>query len=543
MIRFEAASFKDPALAYCLAAFVASAYPLSHVVGANMGIVPIPMSSVVSSLAGGFAFTVAVLLAARIVFRNGAGAAAWSCVFVLLFSAYHSAILLGHSFSLYLSFEHGTTAFVYTIASLVAATLLTTPWRVRRRDPVPALIVAVCFVGVTAGAGVRRGLMAGDRWEPTVRDMIASALSSEHFDPAPPTRDVFYIVLDGLGRADTLRDIYGVDPDPFVAFLKKRGFEVPGAARSNYAQTYLSLAATLNMSYLDDLVAAVGDDGMDRRALQYLIDHNALMALARRSGYRVIGVGSDYGATERLQAADVCICDRGGPNDIEQAVLLATPLSALPIGPWTYGAHRRKVLNAFEAVAVQRSDSERVFVFAHVIVPHPPFVFSADGAPRTPRWPFTFIDGSGYQGTRAEYVEGYRDQAQFVVQRLTALVEALLRRPGPQPVIVIHADHGPGSMLDWNDASKTNMTERLGIFAAYHFPDSGMQLEDTVTPVNIAMALATSYLGADLPQLPDRSYFSTWDRPYDMIPVAPGQTPIQPRPNDTSPPVGTPTPR
>lgn len=439
------------------------------------------------------------------------------------FSTYHFALLAIHLLSLDRWSDPSTVALVYTVASLAAATLLTTPWRVRRRDPIPALIVAVGLVGVTAGAGVRRGLVASDSWRPPAHAMIASALSPGGFQAVPPTRDIFYVVLDGLGRADTLRDMYGANLGPFVAFLREKGFEVPNAARSNYAQTYLSLASTLNMSYLDDVAAAMGEDGADRRALQYLIDHNALMTLARRSGYRVIGVGSDYMATDRLPGADVCICDRSGPNDIEQAILSATPLSALPINPWTYGAHRRNVLRSFDTIETLTSQDGRLFVFAHIVVPHPPFVFREDGAPRESSRPFTFGDGTGYRGSREEYIEGYREQARFVTRRLTSVVETLLSRPGPAPAIVLHGDHGPGSMLNWNDAARTNIAERMNVFSAYYFPDSGVQLRDTVTPINIARALATAYLGVDLPQLPDRSYFSTWLRPYDMIPVTPGQ--------------------
>jgi hypothetical protein len=73
-------------------------------------------------------------------------------------------------------------------------------------------------------------------------------------------------------------------------------------------------------------------------------------------------------------------------------------------------------------------------------------------------------------------------------------------------------------MLSWEDADATNMGERMGIFAAYHFPD-GPTLYPTITPVNGARALASQYLGVDLSFLPDRSFFSAWMRPYDFIPV------------------------
>ena len=50
-------------------------------------------------------------------------------------------------------------------------------------------------------------------------------------------------------------------------------------------------------------------------------------------------------------------------------------------------------------------------------------------------------------------------------------------------------------------------------------PDGNAGLYPTITPVNAARLLASRYLGADLPMLPDDSFFSTWNRPYDFLPT------------------------
>jgi hypothetical protein len=62
------------------------------------------------------------------------------------------------------------------------------------------------------------------------------------------------------------------------------------------------------------------------------------------------------------------------------------------------------------------------------------------------------------------------------------------------------------------------MRERMSIFAAYLFPD-GPVVPDTITPVNGARLLATHYLGLNLPPLPDRTMFSTWNHPYQFIDI------------------------
>jgi hypothetical protein len=163
---------------------------------------------------------------------------------------------------------------------------------------------------------------------------------------------------------------------------------------------------------------------------------------------------------------------------------------------------------------------ESTFVFAHIIAPHPPFVFGPDGRVRSEDGtPFMFNDGDHYPRSREDYVHGYRDQTAFVIQRLMTLVEYLLSKPGPAPVIIFHGDHGPGSMLRWEDPQATDQTERMSIFAAYYFPEGQEGLYPTVTPLNGARMLANRYFGAALPLQQDKSFLSTWSRPYEFIPI------------------------
>ena len=182
-----------------------------------------------------------------------------------------------------------------------------------------------------------------------------------------------------------LRELYDLDLQPFVNALEARGFTVPGPSQSNYAQTYLSMASSLNLSYLDDIAATIRESS-DRRALAYLIQQNALMTIAKRAGYEVIAIGSDYSATERLDVADQCLCEQYGLSETEVATLNLTPLRTLPLHRWTYDAHRRKFDAAFNHLQDARIQTRPNLVFAHVLSPHPPFVSHPTGRPgRTAR--------------------------------------------------------------------------------------------------------------------------------------------------------------
>ncbi len=64
--------------------------------------------------------------------------------------------------------------------------------------------------------------------------------------------DIYYIILDGYGRGDVLKSVYGFDNEKFYNELENRGFFIARKSNANYAQTTLfSLASSLNMEYLE----------------------------------------------------------------------------------------------------------------------------------------------------------------------------------------------------------------------------------------------------------------------------------------------------
>jgi len=67
----------------------------------------------------------------------------------------------------------------------------------------------------------------------------------------PP--DIYYIILDGYGRSDILKSEFGYDNSDFLNSLRDQGFFVADCAQSNYAQTQLSLASSLNFNYIRNI--------------------------------------------------------------------------------------------------------------------------------------------------------------------------------------------------------------------------------------------------------------------------------------------------
>jgi hypothetical protein len=383
----------------------------------------------------------------------------------------------------------------------------------------PTMLAIVMLTSSVLQAGALMWLSRGRSWTAVADELILKNMQYP-IQPSANPPDIYYIVLDGYARADVLKRLYRYDNSAFVDYLVSRGFYVPEFSRSNYPQTYLSLASSLNWTYLDDIASSMGEAAKDRSPLRYLIEKSSASVLLSKAGYRVVLLPPEYWSEDGGLGVDAIELGSFGIRPFDAALLDATPLS-LWLSTYRYHVHRDNILRTFDRLGEPPSKDSPVFVFAHIIAPHPPFVFDSDGEPLEPRSPFAINDGSQFMGTHEEYLTGYVDQLAYVNTRVMRMVEELLAHSSTPPVIIIQGDHGPASMLDWENVSRTDMQERMGILAAYYVPpEVRAQLYDTITPVNSFRIILNGILHTKYDILPDRSYFATWSHPYQFIRVS-----------------------
>lgn len=338
--------------------------------------------------------------------------------------------------------------------------------------------------------------------------------------------DIFYIIPDAYGRSDILADIYNHDNSAFIAGLRARGFYVADRARSNYGQTYLSLGSTLNMSYADSLAEAVGRGSEDRGPLVRWMLANRVMRELRGRGYHIVSFPSGYSGTG-FRNADVRLAPRWAMSEFTNLFISLTPLGKLLYvltDRSQFALHRELVEFVFDRLPTAARGRGPALVIAHILSPHPPFVFGPSGERVDGSGPFNLSDGNHYHHGEPEavarYIKGYRGQARFVEHRLLETVDEILARSERPPVIIIMSDHGPGSRLHHDDPRWTDFPERTGILYAVLMPDrdySGWY--DSITSVNTFRLVFNRLFDDTLALLPDRSYFATWNRPYEHYDV------------------------
>lgn len=339
--------------------------------------------------------------------------------------------------------------------------------------------------------------------------------------------DIFYVILDGYGSEQVLGEYYDLDIGPFVRELEQLGFYVAGASRSNYPRTVLSLPSSLNMAPLEQVDPKFWAKPRKRKAVRRWLTRRvgdaALPRELRRRGYDFHLITSAWGASGRSRWATRVHACRGISEFGAQ--VLKNSLPAL----WKLGKHalvrnprRELILCQFETLEKSAALPGPKYVFTHLLVPHGPWLFRSDGRAVQP---------GDYRGPQAG-MDGYREQVQYVNQRLITTLTTILEVAGPDTIVVIQGDHGPSyaakrrrvavkrrmkklsypevrRMLSPKGEFAPFVFERMSILNAYHLPRQGAsRLYPEITPVNSFRLIFDHYFGTSLGLEPDASFYA-----------------------------------
>jgi hypothetical protein len=166
-----------------------------------------------------------------------------------------------------------------------------------------------------------------------------------------------------------------------------------------------------------------------------------------------------------------------------------------------------------ELARLAGSSGRPQFILAHLLVPHEPYIYGAGCQHRIPYWP----EHDWSDSVRVR--QGYLDQIQCVNTKVLEAVDSIQARSRTPPVILIQADHGHGRLgreiPPLSAVKPESVLERVSIFAAYSLPTvPPAEVPDDISPVNTARLLLRHYFLADMPPLPEVTYWSATNSPY-----------------------------
>jgi hypothetical protein len=377
------------------------------------------------------------------------------------------------------------------------------------------LILAIVVQAIQLGAigVIGRSLVAEGPFRPS-RTFAATTSAA--------TPDIYVILLDGYARQDALRQIFDVDEQPFLDGLAARGLTVSSRAVGNYPNTVQVLMAMFNMKLLSDIPALqpVLDETTTQAPLAIthrLVQENPLFDFLEGKGYEIVGISSGF-AEVSLREADRFITG-GQLNEVEIGMLRRTVLGDIvnALAPDLVSSQQRQRITAnfaaLDGLAAERPGHPR-FVFAHFPSPHPPWVFHADGTPRTVADLRTiYADTPASTGLSMEELkDGYAGSVRYLQQPVLDAIDAIDRQSKTPPVIIVFGDHG-----SWVGADPGDVRLRFLPLLATRVPGVDRALPDDETLVNVFPDLLKPLFGASFPRVdPAPSFMFSSKGEYDL---------------------------
>jgi hypothetical protein len=348
-------------------------------------------------------------------------------------------------------------------------------------------------------------------------------LSTQQLTPPDSPPDVYLIVLDSHLRSDVLLETFDLDNSDFTNELESMGFNVLDCAMSNYAYTPLSMASMLNLDYISTLAPDLQPPKTDRTLLFELIKQSSLRRSLEEIGYSTYNIVS-YQPLAWEDASHYMATDANSISNSSQTVIvnsfeslvseptLAKPLlkllarhvqsdSLVPID-YLYADDARQQLFIQKKLTEIVPERGPKFVFAHINIPHPPYVFNADGSLIQDPPPLPWVTPIPWD----DYLGYYSNHVQYIDSAILPIIKTILNSSDNPPVIVIVGDHGADS------------ANRLGVLSAYFLP-SGLaaDIPEHTSLVNGFRYVFNHVFGANLPILENSSYLSTQTEPYKFV--------------------------
>lgn len=361
-------------------------------------------------------------------------------------------------------------------------------------------IVSVCVVvSSIVSIGITRPTQAL-----SIKDSLDSGINWEQVQTKP---DIYYLIFDEYTGEEVLKSYYKYDNTEFLNRLREAGFYIEKNTFSNYPVTSLSIPSSLNMGYLDTTVVGALEAEEYPGFYKSMQDYKVWRIL-KDGGYRFVSVGSWWPPTSVNTYADLnySYTDSGFSSLVLDTSLLGKIVDSPDLSK---GEVTVQALTDLRVVPTLDSPK---FVFAHIILPHKPNIF-------TPEGDMLSLEVASEQN----YDKGYINNLQYASREILTIVNKI-KEVNKDSVIIVQGDTGPtsiwgyglyssehgGSLVGLDKAHPEWIWLKMNILNAVYAPSLGQKwinLDSFGSPVNTFRILFNYYFGSNYSILPEKHYF------------------------------------
>lgn len=334
----------------------------------------------------------------------------------------------------------------YWLLPLVLTVLMYAAMLIARLKPEPARALHMVLL-VAAAALVAYNVVVSSRTE--MASVSASGASAAHASAlgASPEEgktypDIYYIVFDEYAGFDVLREYFHDNSvDTFEQYLDEKGFYLADRSRAATLSTIVEISSRLDLTrYNEDL-----QDKVMIAALR----ENEVMQVLKAYGYTTVaidmafqGIHADHTMFFDANQLGGMAVDEFQTKFVKETML--RPFERLFIDSFPSTEKQAQMIyDSLEMTASQDIEGPK-FVFTHILLPHMPFIFDAQG---------NLLDPA-YREDWNYYLGQYKYSTKVAME----LLDKLLAQADPDnpPVIIFQSDHGAR-----NISARTKDKDRL----------------------------------------------------------------------------------
>ena len=304
--------------------------------------------------------------------------------------------------------------------------------------------------------------------------------------------NVYHIILDEYTDNEILLKKFGYNNEKFLEFLNKNGFYMPDKTFSTFGSTPNELNLILNMDYPISS-GWVSDAYQDLKT-------NKVMSTFSDQNYSVIETNSamrwkDFSDVDTHLCYDVDFINSEFLDQVLRKSIIRYFMEQHQTD--TRRDIVRCTFNELSEIALQSNGP--TYVFAHLYVPHPPFIFGPNGENVTP-------DHSEISGLQSwENPQGYLNQLIYATSEISVVITNIVEND-PNAIIILQGDTGTSTGTDRITTTMKDIYQTHSILYAVRIPDVN-NFENAI-PVNTYRIIFNNYFDMNYEYLEHRIYMA-----------------------------------
>ena len=302
--------------------------------------------------------------------------------------------------------------------------------------------------------------------------------------------NVYHIILDEYTDNEILIKAFNYDNEKFLEFLNKNGFYMPDKSFSTFGSTPDELNLILNMDYPINR-------GWVSDSYQSL-KNNKVMSVFSDQNYSIIETNSMM-RWKNFSDVDTKLCyDINFINSEFLDQVLRKSIIRYFLEQHHNDTRRdtvRCTFNELSEIASQSSGPK--YIFSHIYVPHPPFLFGPNGENVIP----DHREISGLQSW--ENTQGYINQLIYATNQVSIVIKNIVKND-PNAIIIVQGDTGTSTGTDITTTTMKDIYQTHSILYAVRIPD--VNDFESMMPVNTYRIIFNNYFNMNYEYLEQHSY-------------------------------------